>query len=121
MLFTIQPGVDKMKEETARNINPSNKVKKYNKKRKAISPVPRPSMVRNTESMSGSCKICGVASWDTDNSRGEIICSECGYVAEQNMIDPGAEWINHSGGEDRSRVGAPTTLTLSDKGLSTGN
>jgi len=34
------------------------------------------------------------------------------------MIDPGAEWINHSGGDDRSRVGAPTTLTLSDKGLS---
>ena len=119
MLFTIQLGVDKMKKETARNINPSDKVKKYNKKRNAISPAPRPSMVRNTESMSGSCKICGVASWDTDNSRGEIICSECGYVAEQNMIDPGAEWVNHSGGEDRSRVGAPTTLTLSDKGLST--
>ena len=35
------------------------------------------------------------------------------------MIDLGAEWTNHSGGEDKSRVGAPTTLTLSDKGLST--
>ena len=35
------------------------------------------------------------------------------------MIDPGAEWVNHSNGDDRSRVGSPTTLTLSDKGLST--
>ena len=35
------------------------------------------------------------------------------------MIDPGAELVNHSNGDDRSRVGSPTTLTLSDKGLST--
>ena len=28
MLFTIQLGVDKMKEETAKNINPSSKAKK---------------------------------------------------------------------------------------------
>ena len=42
-----------------------------------------------------------------------------GYVASENMIDPGAEWVNHSNGDDRSRVGSPTTLTLSDKGLST--
>jgi transcription initiation factor TFIIB len=34
------------------------------------------------------------------------------------MIDPGAEWVNYSDGANRSRVGAPTTLTLSDKGLS---
>ena len=40
-------------------------------------------------------------------------------MASENMIDPGAEWINHSDGNDRSRVGAPSTLTLSDKGLST--
>jgi transcription initiation factor TFIIB len=35
------------------------------------------------------------------------------------MIDPGAEWTNHSGGDDRSRVGAPTRIDLSDKGLNT--
>lgn len=69
--------------------------------------------------MAGPCKVCGANSWDTDDIRGETSCSECGYVATENMIDPGAEWINHSDGDDRSRVGAPTTLTLSDKGLST--
>ena len=79
----------------------------------------RPSKARNTEAMSGSCDVCGGNSWDADDIRGETICSDCGYVAAENMIDPGAEWVNHSDGNDRSRVGSPTTLTLSDKGLST--
>lgn len=79
----------------------------------------RPSRARNTEQVTGSCEICGGVSWDDDHIRGETVCSECGFVARENMIDPGAEWVNHSGGEDRSRVGSPTTLTLSDKGLST--
>lgn len=78
----------------------------------------RPSR-RSTETMTGSCKICGGISWDTDHVRGETICSKCGFVGAENMIDPGAEWVNHSNGDDRSRVGAPSTLTLSDKGLST--
>ena len=79
----------------------------------------RPSRTRSTESVRGSCRICGSSSWDADEIRGETVCSDCGYVAEENMIDPGAEWVNHSDGNDRSRVGAPSTLTLSDKGLST--
>ena len=80
---------------------------------------PRPSRARRVESVEGSCEVCGSTSWDSDDVRGETVCSECGYVASENMIDPGAEWVNHSNGDDRSRVGAPTTLTLSDKGLST--
>jgi transcription initiation factor TFIIB len=79
----------------------------------------RPSRSRRTEAVSGACEVCGGTSWDSDNIRGETVCSECGYVAAENMIDPGAEWVNHSNGDDRSRVGAPSTLTLSDKGLST--
>ena len=84
-----------------------------------ISTGERPSRSRSTEAISGSCKVCGGVSWDDDDIRGETICSDCGYVASENMIDPGAEWVNHSGGDDRSRVGSPSTLTLSDKGLST--
>ncbi len=79
----------------------------------------RPSKSRSTEAMAGTCKICGGFSWDSDDIRGETICADCGYVAAEKMIDPGAEWVNHSNGDDRSRVGAPKTLTLSDKGLST--
>ena len=84
-----------------------------------ISTGTRPSISRRTEAVSGACDVCGGTSWDSDNIRGETVCSECGYVAAENMIDPGAEWVNHSNGDDRSRVGAPSTLTLSDRGLST--
>ena len=86
---------------------------------RSISSNVRPSRKRGTESISGSCEICGSTSWDSDEIRGETSCSECGFVASEKMIDPGAEWVNHSNADDRSRVGAPSTLTLSDKGLST--
>ena len=79
----------------------------------------RPSRSRGTEAMTGKCESCGGTDWDSDNKRGETICAECGFVAAENMIDPGAEWVNYSNDIDRSRVGSPTTLTLSDKGLST--
>jgi len=107
-----------MKSGTARE---SETVKKSARvaRRGGVSTGSRPSKSRSTEAMSGSCEVCGGTSWDADNIRGETVCSDCGYVAAENMIDPGAEWINHSNGDDRSRVGAPSTLTLSDKGLST--
>ena len=79
----------------------------------------RPSISRGTEAVTGTCDVCGGTSWDSDEIRGETVCADCGYVAAENMIDPGAEWVNHSNGDDRSRVGSPSTLTLSDKGLST--
>ncbi len=88
-------------------------------RRDSITTGTRPSRSRITEAVSGTCEVCGGTSWDSDSIRGETVCSECGYVAAENMIDPGAEWVNHSNGDDRSRVGAPSTLTLSDKGLST--
>ncbi len=78
----------------------------------------RPSR-RSTDGQSEPCPNCGLSEWDLDAVRGETSCAECGFVAEMNMIDPGAEWVNHSDGSDRSRVGAPTTLSLSDKGLNT--
>tara|TARA_B100000287_G_C20579268_1_gene759676 strand:- start:39 stop:1046 length:1008 start_codon:yes stop_codon:yes gene_type:complete len=91
----------------------------FSSRKGAVSTGGRPSRSRSTEAMAGSCEVCGGSSWDTDVNRGETICSDCGYVSSENMIDPGAEWVNHSDGDDRSRVGAPSTLTLSDKGLST--
>ncbi len=116
---TIQLRVEKMERDTARQAEESERTSQKRSRTKPIRPARRPSRERGTESMTGPCKVCGANSWDTDEVRGETSCSQCGYVAAENMIDPGAEWINHSGGDDRSRVGAPTTLTLSDKGLST--
>jgi len=106
------------RERQIQNLS-GNRERKESNRRKKVVPEKRPSRARGTEAVTGKCKICNSNSWDTDSVRGETICSECGYVAAENMIDPGAEWTNHSGGDDRSRVGAPTTLTLSDKGLST--
>ncbi len=107
-----------MKRGIARKSEVPNK-STVSKGRRGIKTSSRPSKARSTESMAGSCEVCGGSSWDADNIRGETVCSDCGYVASENMIDPGAEWVNHSNGDDRSRVGAPSTLTLSDKGLST--
>ena len=50
----------------------------------------RPSQARNTEIVSGACEVCGSDEWDTDVVRGETSCAVCGFVAAQNMIDPGA-------------------------------
>ena len=65
------------------------------------------------------CEECGLVDWQMDQSRGEIICNSCGLVAEENVIDPGAEWTNRDNSQDRSRVGQPSTYTLADKGLNT--
>ena len=63
-----------------------------------INPASRPSRARGTESVSGPCSLCGSVDWETDDARGETTCGTCGFVAAQNMIDPGAEWTNHSDG-----------------------
>ena len=64
--------------------------RKNNSRKKEVITSKRPSRVRGTEAIAGKCKICGSNSWDTDTVRGETICSECGFVAAENMIDPGA-------------------------------
>lgn len=67
------------------------------------------------------CPECNNENLVLDESRGEIICNECGLVLKQRVIDSGPEWRAFSSEEARKkvRVGAPTTLTLHDKGLST--
>ena len=65
------------------------------------------------------CVECGTINWVVDNSRGEVSCGDCGLVVEENVIDPGIDWTNHDNTTDRSRIGAPMTHTLADKGLNT--
>ncbi|MFX1394974.1 MAG: TFIIB-type zinc ribbon-containing protein, partial [Promethearchaeota archaeon] len=67
------------------------------------------------------CLECGNNNLISDDSRGEIICNKCGLVITQRIIDAGPEWRAFSSEEAnrKVRVGAPTTLTLHDKGLST--
>ncbi|MFX1280340.1 MAG: transcription initiation factor IIB [Promethearchaeota archaeon] len=68
-----------------------------------------------------SCPECGNKSLICDDTRGEIVCNDCGLVLDQRVIDSGPEWRAFTSEEAnrKVRVGAPTTLTLHDKGLST--
>ena len=54
-------------------------------------------------------------------SAGETVCEDCGLVVEADDIDRGPEWRAFDAKEkdEKSRVGAPTTNTMHDKGLST--
>jgi len=57
-----------------------------------------------------------------DHRAGDQICSECGLVVGDRVIDVGSEWRTfscESGGEDKSRVGGPENALLGGSDLST--
>jgi transcription initiation factor TFIIB len=66
------------------------------------------------------CPECG-ATLTTDYERAEVYCPRCCIVVDENLIDNGPEWraFDHEQRDKRTRVGAPTTNTIHDKGLST--
>jgi transcription initiation factor TFIIB len=66
------------------------------------------------------CPECG-GNLASDTEHGETVCEECGLVVEEDEIDPGPEWRAFDSRErdKKSRVGAPTTNMMHDKGLST--
>ena len=74
-----------------------------------------------SQNNSNLCPECGNDNIIADESRGELVCSLCGLVITQRLIDSGPEWRAFSSEEANKKVrtGAPTTLTLHDKGLST--
>jgi transcription initiation factor TFIIB len=51
----------------------------------------------------------------------EIVCMDCGYVVDAKIADRGPEWraFDDEQRSKRTRVGAPLTYTIHDKGLST--
>ncbi|MCH7966599.1 MAG: transcription initiation factor IIB [Thaumarchaeota archaeon] len=67
------------------------------------------------------CKRCGKNTMLTDDVTGERFCGKCGYVVSEELQDSGPEWRSFSkeGGVDPTRTGAPTTLTMHDRGLAT--
>jgi transcription initiation factor TFIIB len=52
---------------------------------------------------------------------GELIDEETGLIVEDDNIDRGPEWraFDHAEKQEKSRVGAPTTQAMHDKGLTT--
>jgi len=51
----------------------------------------------------------------------EIVCMNCGFVVAAKLTDQGPEWraFDTEQRQKRTRVGAPLTFTIHDKGLST--
>ncbi|GGL61133.1 transcription initiation factor IIB [Halocalculus aciditolerans] len=66
------------------------------------------------------CPECG-GDVRHDAEHGETVCADCGLVVEEDGIDRGPEWRAFDSAEKdkKSRVGAPTTNMMHDKGLST--
>ncbi|MDG5775427.1 transcription initiation factor IIB [Haloarculaceae archaeon H-GB1-1] len=71
----------------------------------------------------GEGTVCPECSGDLvkDGERGETVCEDCGLVVETDEIDRGPEWRAFDAHEkdEKSRVGAPTTNMMHDRGLST--
>ncbi len=67
------------------------------------------------------CPECGGKSLVRDYERAEVTCTLCGLVISDKILDPGPEWraFDSDQRDKRSRAGAPITLTIHDKGLST--
>jgi transcription initiation factor TFIIIB Brf1 subunit/transcription initiation factor TFIIB len=70
---------------------------------------------------SGVCPDCDAPAVVPTADRGERVCEECGLVVADDEIDRGPEWraYSHRESQAKSRVGAPATRTLHDKGLTT--
>ena len=67
------------------------------------------------------CPECKSKHLVRDYNRGEMTCSGCGLVIDDNFIDLGPEWraFDAEQNEKRARGGAPMTVMVHDKGLST--
>ena len=63
---------------------------------------------------------CPECAGPTATQRGETTCTQCGLVIAEDYLDRGAEWRAFDAEEtrSRSRVGAPTTPTTFDRGVS---
>ncbi len=67
------------------------------------------------------CKECASRNLYYDQVRGERLCSDCGLLVEENIVDHNPEWRNfgQDSGGDKSRVGAPKNVLTHDGGLQT--
>ncbi|MFQ6107533.1 MAG: transcription initiation factor IIB family protein [Thermoplasmata archaeon] len=67
------------------------------------------------------CPECGSTHLEMDYVRSEVVCSDCGLVVDENIIDHGQEWTSYSQEDwaSHSRTGPPMSYLVHDKGLST--
>jgi transcription initiation factor TFIIB len=77
-------------------------------------------VLKNNLDIGTKCPVCGDKKLVTDQNTGELFCGKCGLVITDKITDSGAEWRSFSSDQnDKTRVGAGTSLTIHDMGLST--
>jgi transcription initiation factor TFIIB len=64
------------------------------------------------------CPRCGSPNLVTDRETGEVICSECGLMITEKIIDAGPEWTGYQGAS-RSRASQITSITRPERVTST--
>lgn len=77
----------------------------------------------SSNSLSQSASVCPECDGPViqDDEHGEITCEDCGLVLDTDVVDHGPDWRAYDSKErdEKSRIGAPTTQLMHDKGLST--
>ena len=68
-----------------------------------------------------TCPECHSTRLMRDYENAELVCMNCGFVLAAKIADRGPEWraFDDEQRAKRTRVGAPLTYTIHDKGLST--
>ena len=83
----------------------------------------RSSETETTTSQRARCDVCPECETrlEGETAAGELVCPNCHVVISEDRIDRGPEWRAFDSTEraKKSRVGAPTTEMLHDRGLST--
>src|SRR2546427_3220271 len=79
------------------------------------------SRLLKSERILDRCPKCGRRLMVIDSSRGELFCSNCGFVMKEKIVEAGPEWRAFSSEEkgNRRRTGSPTPLTKHDMGPAT--
>ncbi len=67
------------------------------------------------------CPECGSTKLRRDESRGEIVCENCGLIINDDLVDLGKEWRSFDSDqfEKRARTGSPKKYVKLNKGLVT--
>ena len=76
-------------------------------------------ILQKIEEINLVCNNCNIPRFITDGVTGEIVCSSCGCVISENVMDRRAERRNFSDKSDSTRTGPGISLKMHDKGLNT--
>ncbi|MBC7218621.1 MAG: hypothetical protein H5T49_00585 [Hadesarchaea archaeon] len=64
-----------------------------------------------------ACPQCGGTKFVQDHDRGELICTSCGFIVQERIVDTGPDWRAFEG-EKKKHTGPPISETLHDRGIS---